>query len=57
MPRFFINYKPAVGGTAVIEGADARHIAGALRMTPGEGLTLCDGAGTDYTCTICTVER
>ena len=57
MPRFFIDYKPAVGDTAVIEGADARHIAGALRMTPGEGLTLCDGAGTDYVCVISAVER
>ena len=57
MPRFFIDYTPAVGDAAVIEGADARHIAGALRMTPGEGLTLCDGAGTDYTCTITAVER
>ncbi|MBQ4332617.1 MAG: 16S rRNA (uracil(1498)-N(3))-methyltransferase [Clostridia bacterium] len=57
MPRFFIDYTLSVGDTAVIEGADARHIAGALRMTPGESLTLCDGRGTDYTCTICTVER
>jgi len=57
MPRFFINYTPAVGDAAVIEGGDARHIAGALRMTPGEVLTLCDGAGTDYTCTITAVEK
>ena len=57
MPRFFINCTPAVGQTAVIEGADARHIAGSLRMTPGEGLTLCDGAGTDYACTVTAVER
>ncbi len=57
MPRFFIDYTPAVGDTATIEGQDARHIAGALRMTPGEGLTLCDGAGTDYGCTITAVEK
>ncbi len=57
MPRFFIDYTPAVGSAAVIEGADARHIAGALRMTPGETLTLCDGAGTDYGCTITAVDR
>lgn len=52
MPRFFVNTPPAVGSTAVIDGADARHIAGALRMAVGEALTLCDGAGTDYACTI-----
>lgn len=57
MPRFFIDYTPAVGGEAVIEGGDARHIAGALRMTVGERLTLCDGAGTDYDCAITGVER
>ena len=57
MPRFFIDYTPAVGTSTVIEGGDARHIAGALRMTPGETLTLCDGAGTDYACTITAVER
>lgn len=57
MPRFFMNNPLAVGNTAVIDGADARHIAGALRMTVGEVLTLCDGAGTDYACTITAVNK
>ena len=57
MPRFFIEYTPEVGSVAVIEGGDARHIGGALRMTPGEALTLCDGKGTDYACTITAVEK
>ena len=57
MPRFFIDYTPEVGGAAVIEGADARHIGGALRMTAGEALTLCDGRGTDYACTVTAVEK
>ena len=57
MPRFFIDYTPAVGTAAVIEGGDARHIAGALRMTAGQRLTLCDGKGTDYDCVITAVER
>ena len=57
MPRFFIDYIPEVGGEAVIEGADARHIGGALRMTAGEALTLCDGKGTDYACTVTAVEK
>lgn len=57
MPRFFIDYTPTVGETAVIEGGDARHIGGALRMTAGEALTLCDGKGTDYACTITAVEK
>ncbi len=57
MPRFFVNNPLVVGETAVIDGADARHIAGALRMTVGEALTLCDGAGTDYACTLTAVGK
>ncbi len=57
MPRFFMNYTPAVGDAVTVEGADARHIAGSLRMTPGETLTLCDGKGTDFGCTITNLER
>ena len=57
MPRFFIDYTPEVGGEAVIDGGDARHIGGALRMTAGESLTLCDGKGTDYACTVTAVEK
>lgn len=57
MPRFFVNSPLAAGDTAVIDGADARHIGGALRMTVGETLTLCDGAGTDYACTIVAVNK
>lgn len=57
MPRFFVNGPLAVGDTARIEGADARHIAGALRVAVGESLTLCDGAGGDYTATVIAIER
>lgn len=57
MPRFFVNNPLAVGEIAVIDGADARHIAGALRMSIGETLTLCDGAGTDYACTLTAVGK
>ena len=57
MPRFFIDYTPEVGGSATIEGADARHIGGDLRTTAGESLTLCDGRGTDYACTVTAVEK
>ena len=46
MPRFFID--GAADGRAYIAGADALHIAKALRKRPGEALTLCDGKGTDF---------
>lgn len=57
MPRFFVNDPLSVGGIAVIDGADARHIGGALRMAVGEKLTLCDGAGTDYAATITAIGK
>ena len=57
MPRFFVDNPLAVGETATLTGADARHLAGALRVTVGEAVTLCDGAGTDYACTVTAVER
>lgn len=57
MPRFFMNSPLTVGDTAVIDGADARHIGGALRMAVGETLTLCDGNGTDYAATITAIGK
>ena len=50
MPRFFIDM--VHGCRAVIDGEDGRHIARSLRMQPGDTLTLCNGAGTDYFCRI-----
>lgn len=50
MPRFFIDYVPEE--TAVLTGADGKHIAKSLRMHPGENLILCDSIGTDYHCEI-----
>lgn len=55
MPRFFID-GPAEGLVS-ITGEDARHIAGSLRMTAGETLTLCDAAGFDYSCEIIACDK
>ena len=57
MPRFFVERPLTVGQTAILTDGDARHLAGALRVTVGEAVTLCDGAGTDYACTVTAVER
>ena len=40
-----------------LTGEDARHIAGSLRMQPGERLTLSDGAGLTLHCEIESVEK
>ena len=54
MPRFFTD--DIQGDRAIVSGEDARHIAGALRMRPGEELTLCDGAGWDYRCRVLSAD-
>lgn len=54
MPRFF--HEVPSGDSLVINGPDAQHIRRALRMQPGEHLTVCDGQGTDYACQITAFE-
>lgn len=53
MPRFFVP--GTIADDVSLIGEDAAHVARSLRMTPGEALTLCDGAGTDYYCIITSV--
>ena len=52
MPRFFVSSSAveASGGRERIRvtGEDAVHITRALRMRPGEHLTLCDDSGVEY---------
>lgn len=50
MPRFFIEGEPS--GEYFLDGENGRHAARSLRMRPGEALTLCDGAGKDFFCTV-----
>ena len=40
-----------------LTGEDARHIAGSLRMQPGERLTLSDGAGLMLHCEVEAAEK
>ena len=51
MARFFVSPAAISGETAVLEGEQAAH-AKVLRLSAGEAVTLCDGAGTDYLCEI-----
>ena len=54
MTRFF--HEVPSGDSLIINGPDAQHIRRALRMQPGEHLTVCDGQGTDYACQITAFE-
>ena len=54
MPRFFVS-KDNINEeyrTISILGEDAFHIARSLRMAVGDSLTVCDGEGRDYDCTL-----
>ena len=56
--RFFAGAGAgAIGGSIgdkeiYITGDDAKHISTVLRMSVGDRIVVCDGAGTDYTCEI-----
>lgn len=54
MPRFFVNEEKInkLDKTVMITGDDARHIARSLRMAVGDAVTVSDGVGNDYECTL-----
>ncbi len=54
MPRFFVPPEDLGGNFLVLTGENAAH-ARVLRLKRGDAVTLCDGAGTDYLCTVSDV--
>ncbi len=57
MPRFFVSPDSIRENEIEITGIDVNHIKNVLRMQPGEGVEVCDGAGNDYLCVIKSLER
>ncbi|MBR2732558.1 MAG: 16S rRNA (uracil(1498)-N(3))-methyltransferase, partial [Clostridia bacterium] len=55
MPKFFVSLSGITGDSIILSGEDAAHIAKTLRMRKGDALTVCDGEGTDYACTLLSV--
>lgn len=56
MPRFFVD-KAAIGADFfVLTGENAAH-AKVLRLKNGDAVTICDGEGTDYRCTVSDVSN
>lgn len=49
MPRFFVAASNIFGGMAYLSASEIEHLR-ALRIRRGENITVCDGAGKDYTC-------
>lgn len=52
MPRFFVSPQNIKNENIIVSGEDAKHIKTVLRMREGESLTVCDGCGMDYECSI-----
>ncbi len=51
LPKFFVSPGAAEGSSLVLTGDNARH-ARVLRLRPGDGVTVCDGCGTDLRCVV-----
>lgn len=54
MPRFFVSPDETGGSFMVLTGENAAH-AKVLRLKNGDDVTVCDGNGTDYRCTVSDV--
>lgn len=54
MPRFFLDREAISDSFLVLTGENAAH-AKVLRLKNGDAVTVCDGAGTDYRCTVSDV--
>ncbi len=52
MPRFFVGKDEIGENKIILAGENAKHISLSLRMRVGDSVTVCDGQGTDYDCTI-----
>ena len=54
MPRFFVPKQEIGSIFLVLTGENAAH-AKVLRLKNGDDVTICDGEGTDYICTVSDV--
>lgn len=57
MPRFFVQPGQVDGQTITVTGNDVNHIKNVLRMSCGDTLSVSDGCGRDYFCTIHEIGR
>ena len=54
MPKFFVPPGTVQGGFLTLSGENAAH-ARVLRLKNGDSVTVCDGSGMDYACTVSDV--
>ena len=55
MPKFFVPSEQPFGSVLVLTGENAAH-ARVLRLKCGDSVTVCDAHGTDYACTVDSVQ-
>jgi len=57
MHRFFADKSAFSQNAATITGEDVAHITKVLRLKEKDSIILCDGEGTDYECSINTIDK
>lgn len=57
IPRIYIDQPLNSGANIMLDGSAARHIASALRMTPGQEIVLFNGLGGEYTAELSKVGK
>lgn len=57
MHRFFTDLSSIKDDKVFISGDDAHHISKVLRLKEDDEIIVCDKAGTDYLCSIKTIEK
>lgn len=55
--RFYLPPDQCQSGELLLEGPEAHHAAGVLRLTRGQRVTVLDGAGAEFLCEILDVSR
>lgn len=57
MNRFFLEPGQIQGDCARMTGTDVKHMGKVLRLSPGDTVILCDGAGMDYLARLETLDK
>ncbi|MBQ8923337.1 MAG: 16S rRNA (uracil(1498)-N(3))-methyltransferase [Lachnospiraceae bacterium] len=59
MPRFYVDKSICMNAdkAITITGNDVNHIKNVLRLKTGEAITVSDGEGTDYMCSISSISQ
>ena len=57
MPKFFTARENIKDNTLIIDSEDANHLKKVLRINVGDVITVCDGAGVDYTVNVSEIGK